>query len=214
MARQFDLNLPRLMRGAIVALDPANPIASIIIFQYNPAEMTRSLDAQISGGDINNHVETIRIKGAPRETISLKVELDAADQLASADPLATASGIYPQLAALEMLIYPKTRTVIANTLRYRLGMLEILPDAMPLTLFVWGGQRILPVRITNFSVSEQAYDAALNPILAEASLGLQVLNYSDLSPSNPAYYLFLAHQAGKEAMATLNNLNTRRILAG
>jgi hypothetical protein len=27
---------PRLTKGAIIGLDPLNPLASVIIFQYNP----------------------------------------------------------------------------------------------------------------------------------------------------------------------------------
>lgn len=212
MTRIF--NTPRLLRGAIVSVDPMSPTASITVFQYNPAELTRTLQAQISGGNEDGRMETLRIKGAPRETISLNVEIDAADQLEIADPTALTYGIYPQLNALEMMIYPKIPSVIANTLRYKAGSLEILPEAMPLTLFIWGGKRVLPVRIGSFSISEQAYDARLNPIRAEAKLELQVLNYSDLMPSNSAYYLFLAHQAAKEAMANLNNLNNTRILIG
>ncbi len=210
MARIF--NAPRTLRGALVSVDPVNPTASVTVFQYNPAELTRTLDAQISGGNEDGRMETLRIKGAPKERISLSVEIDAADQLEIGDPMAFAHGIYPQLSALEMLIYPKTPSVLANTLRYKSGTLEILPEAMPLTLFVWGGQRILPVRVGSFSITEQAYDAMLNPIRAEAKIELQVLNYSDLTPANPAYYLFLAHQVAKETMASLNNLNNARLL--
>jgi hypothetical protein len=207
------LHSPRLLRGAIVGVDPANPLASTTIFQYNPSEMTRSLQAQITGGDkLNQQVQVLRLAGAPEETISLDVEIDAADQLETSDSLAVSHGIYPQLSALEMLIYPKAFSVINNLRQYAMGSLEILPPAMPLTLFIWGRKRVLPVRITSFSITEQAYDSVLNPIQARASLSLQVLSYNDLSPDNPAYYVFLAHQAVKETMAVLNNRNSAQIL--
>jgi hypothetical protein len=44
----------------------------------------------------------------------MTVEIDAADQLASGDPLAATTGIAGQLAVLEMLLYPSSLTVIAQ----------------------------------------------------------------------------------------------------
>jgi hypothetical protein len=55
--------------------------------------------------------------------------------------------------------------------------------------------------LTEFSITEEAYDAKLNPIRAKVSLGLRVLSYSDLPLLHPGYSLFLAHQVAKEAMA-------------
>jgi hypothetical protein len=40
----------------------------------------------------------------------------------------------------------------------------------PLALFVWSQHRILPVRVTDFSITEEAFDPALNPIRAKVSL--------------------------------------------
>jgi len=81
----------------------------------------------------------------------------------------------------------------------------VAPEA-PLTLFIWGVKRIVPVRLSSFSIAEEAYDVNLNPIRAKVTLGLQVLSYSDLSLTNPGYYLFLAHQVVKEAMATISSV--------
>src|SRR5687768_11526880 len=97
---------PRLLRGALVGLDPLNPVASAIMFQYNPDTLTRTLQAQTSGGEGGARSEALRLKGAPTETIKLDVEVDATDQLETSDATAVAMGIYPQLSALEMLIYP------------------------------------------------------------------------------------------------------------
>jgi hypothetical protein len=110
-------------------------------------------------------------------------------------------GIYPQLSALEMLIYPKSKWVIDTTNRLQQGEMEILPPKAPPTFLVWGKWRVLPVRLTSFSITEQMYDSNLNPIRAEVSLGLRVLSYNDLLPDDPSYALFLAHQAAKEVMA-------------
>jgi hypothetical protein len=204
---------PRLLKGAIIGLDPMNPVASIIVFQYNPDTMTRKLDARSTGGgDTADRSEAFRLSGPPKETITLSVEIDAADQLEQANPLALASGVYPTLAALEMLLYPKSVTVIANAALAQIGIIEIIPPEAPLTLFVWGPQRVVPVRLTSFSITEQAYDPLLNPILAKADLSLQVLSYSDLKITNPGYPLFLAHQILKEIMATTNVVNSAQTL--
>ncbi len=196
-------NSPRLQKGAIVGVDPANPLASIIVFQYNPDTITRSLTAQTTGGDADKG-EALRFKGPPQETIKLDVEVDAADQLEQGRAPATQLGIYPALAALEMLLYPKSGAVIANEAMLRLGMIEIVPPEAPLTLFIWGPKRVLPVRLTSFSITEEAFDPNLNPIRAKASLDMRVLNYHDLGLASVGGALFMAHQIAKETMATLS----------
>src|SRR5215468_8537000 len=109
-------NSPRLIKGALIALDPANPQANVIVFQYNPETMTRRLDARATGGaEGGDKSEAFRLTGPPREMITLNVEFDATDQLEQADPVAVSSGISPALSALEMLLYPKSALVIANT---------------------------------------------------------------------------------------------------
>lgn len=196
---------PRLLKGAIIGLDPVNPLASTIIFQYNPETMTRSLEARSMGGsEGGDKSEAFRLTGPPKETITLSIELDAADQLERGDPQAVLMGVYPALSALEMLIYPKSAKVISDAALVRLGVIEIIPPEAPLTLFIWGPQRVLPVRITSFSITEQAYDTALNPIQAKVDLSMYVLSYADLKITHPGYNLFLAHQIVKEVMATSN----------
>jgi hypothetical protein len=114
-------------------------------------------------------------------------------------------GIYPQLSALEMILYPKSALVIANTVLLALGTIEVIPPESPMTLFIWGRKRILPVRLTEFSITEEAHDVNLNPIRAKASLGMRVLTYSDLPLTHPGYGIFLAHQVVKEAMAVVGS---------
>jgi hypothetical protein len=202
-------NSPRLLKGALIGLDPGKPLASVIVFQYNPDTMTRRLDARSTGGgESADKSEAFRLTGPPKETITLSVEVDAADQLEQASPLAVASGVYPALSALEMLLYPRSAMVIANAALAQVGNLEIIPPEAPLTLFIWGPQRVVPVRLTSFSITEQAYDTALNPILAKVDLTLLVLSYFDLKITNPGYMLFLAHQIAKEIMATTNVANS------
>ena len=198
-------NSPRLMKGAIVGIDIFNPVSSVILFQYNPETLTRTLQAQ-SSGEGGNSSEALRLRGAPQESITLDIEIDATDQLEKGENNATSMGIYPQLSALEMLIYPKSSLVIANTVLLAAGSIEIIPPIAPMTLFIWGPKRVLPVRLTSFSITEDAYDTNLNPIRAKVSLGLSVLNYNDLPVTHPGYHLFLAHQVVKETMATIGSV--------
>lgn len=200
---------PRLLKGALIGMDPVNPLASIVVFQYNPDTMTRRLEARSTGGgDLSDRSEAFRLTGPPKETINLNIEVDATDQLEQANPIAVAAGVSPTLAALEMLLYPKSVTVIANAVLANAGMLEIIPPEAPLTLFVWGPARVLPVRVTGFSITEEAYDTVLNPTRARVDLSLHVLSYADLKITNPGYAIFLAHQIAKEVVAQTNVFNS------
>jgi hypothetical protein len=205
---------PRLLKGAIVGIDPSNPVASVIVFQYNPETLTRTLQAQTAGGQGGDRSEALRLKGAPIEDIKLDVAIDATDQLEKGENIATSMGIYPQLSALEMLIYPKSALVIANTVLLAAGTIEVIPPASALTLFIWGPKRVHPVRLTQFSITEEAYDVNLNPIRAKVSLGLRVLSYNDLPLTHPGYALFLAHQVAKEAMAVIGSVSNLGAVAG
>jgi hypothetical protein len=197
---------PRMLKGAIVGVDPLNPLPSVVVFQYNPDTMTRRLEPRAVSSE-GDRGEAFRLTGPPKETITLSIEIDATDQIEQANPLATTMGIYPTLAALEMLLYPKSATVIANTVLSLIGTIEVIPVEAPMTLFVWGLQRVLPVRLTSFSITEEAHDALLNPIRAKVDLSLTVLSYYDLPLTSPGEALFLVHHIAKEIMATTNLFN-------
>ena len=197
---------PRLVKGAIIGIDLTNPLASVVIFQYNPDTLTRTLTAQTAGGGSDSRSEPQRLKGPPLENIRLDIEIDATDQLEKADAVATGMGVYPQLSALEMLLYPKMARVVANTILLATGTIEVVPVEGPFTLFVWGPKRVLPVRLTEFSITEESYDPNLNPTRAKVSLGLRVLNYNDFPITHPGYSMFLAHQGIKEAMAMIGSV--------
>lgn len=199
-------NSPRLLKGAIIGVDPFNPLASVIIFQYNPDTLTRTINAQTTGSDNASQGEALRFKGPPRESIRLDVEIDATDQLEQAKFPATSMGIYPTLAALEMLLYPKSAIAIANEVLARIGIIEVIQPEAPLTLFIWGARRVLPVRLTQFTITEEAFDPNLNPIRAKVSLDLKVLNYEDLGLLSVGGSLFMVHQVAKEVMATINGV--------
>jgi hypothetical protein len=194
---------PVLRKGAILSLDATTGIPlGTIMLQYNPDSITRSLKPQ-SAGEEADRSEILRLKGPPIETINCDVEIDATDQLAAADPIATSLGIQPQLSALELLVYPSSAVLIANEVLSLVGTIEILPMESALTVFVWSTTRITPMRITDLKITEEAFDPQLNPIRAKVSLGMRVLNVNDVGFLTPAGALYLIYQTGKEAMAQL-----------
>lgn len=198
---------PRLIKGALIGVDVFNPLASVVVFQYNPDTLTRKLEARAVTQE-GERGEAMRLTGAPKETITLSIEIDAADQLEQGNPLGVTMGVSPTLAALEMMLYPKVASLILNDALSLMGTIEVMPVEAPMILFVWGPTRVLPVRLTSFSITEEAYDQLLNPIRAKVELSLTVLSYHDLGQLSPGRALFLAHHITKEVMATLNVFNS------
>ena len=193
---------PRLLKGGVVLVDAASgAIQRIVALQYNPDSITRTLQAVSMGTESANRSEATRLKGPPVETVKLEVELDATDLLESGDEPTAQAGLHPQIAALESVVYPTAAQLIAVDKLASSGTLEIAPMLAPLTLFIWSQHRIVPVRITEFSVTEEAFDAQLNPIRARLSLGMRVLSVDDLGFRQRGGTLFMAYLQGKERLA-------------
>jgi len=197
---------PRLIRGGIVTMDPDTAaVQSVIALQYNPDTLTRTLQIQaVAGGQDGVRVDALRLRGPAVETIKLEAEMDATDQLEfpNQNPAAVQFGLQPQLAQLEMLVNPTVETLEADNNLADNGTLEIIPLEQPLTLFVWSKSRVAPVRITDFSVTEDAFDVNLNPIRAKVSLGLRVLNVDDLGFDHPGGQIFMTYLANKQQLAS------------
>ena len=156
---------PRLIRGGIVLTDPTTgAIQRVITLQYNPDSVTRTLQVQSVTGEGGDRQEALRLKGPPTETFKLEAEVDATDQLEFPDqtPNTVQVGLFPMLAALETIIYPSSDLLISNNSLASLGTLEIIPMEAPLTLFIWSKSRIIPVRLTEFSITEEAFDTQLD----------------------------------------------------
>ncbi len=206
---------PRLLKGGIVLLDSTSgAVQRIITLQYNPDTLTRSLQVQAVDQASKNRSQALRLIGPPVETFKLDAEIDATDQLEFPDqnPTAVQAGIYPQLAALETIIYPSSSQLLSNNSLAQSGVLEIAPMESPLTLFVWSKNRVVPVRITDFSVTEEAFDATLNPIRAKVSLGMRVLSIDDLGFDEKGGNLFMVYQQQKERLSALSQGGTFRDL--
>ena len=207
-------NSPKLLKGGLVLLDAETSVVQrVIALQYNPDSLSRTLVPQ-SVKESGDRSEAMRLTGPPVETIKLDAEIDATDHLEFPDQHANVVqfGIQPQLAALETLVYPSSGQLLANNALASRGMLEILPMMSALTLFVWSKSRIVPVRITDFSVTEEAFDTALNPLRAKVSLGMRVLSVTDLGYDQKGGSLYMAYQQFKEQLATKNAAGTLGML--
>jgi hypothetical protein len=187
-------------------MDPdTSAVRSIIALQYNPDSLSRTLQIQaVQGGQDGVRVDALRLRGPAVETIKIEAELDATDQLEfpTQNPTAIQFGLHPQLAQLEMLVNPTVETLEADDAMANAGTLEIIPLEQPLTLFVWSKSRVVPVRLTDFSITEEAFDVDLNPIRAKVSLGMRVLTVDDLGFAHPGGRLFMTYLGNKERLAS------------
>ena len=195
---------PKVIKGGIVVINPgSSAIEKIIPLQYNPDTITRTLQVHGTGGEggAGQRSEPMRLAGPPVETIKLEAELDATDKMEAGDTATAQTGILPYLAVLETLIYPSSSQLASNNGIASAGTIEIAPMESSLTLFIWGKNRILPVRITEFSITEESFDINLNPLRAKISLGMRVMSVDDLGFGHKGGSLYMAYQQNKEFLA-------------
>jgi len=198
------------LKGALISFTAAGPLGlpslpNVIIFQFNPETITHAWTEatappapQPTPGKPPEHVSALATTGNPGESFSFTLMLDSDQQIAdiSTDPigggLAAVSGVYTRLAALEMLQFPPptspplvgaiTAAADATGMGANQSSGQTVPTSMvPIVLFVWGAFRIVPVRVTAFSVTEKMFDGLLNPTHAEATNTLTVLTPDDLA---------------------------------
>jgi len=197
---------PRLVKGGIVTMDvDTSTVKSVIALQYNPDSLSRTLQIQaVQGAQDGTRVDALRLRGPAVETIKIDAELDATDQLEFPRqfPVTAQLGLHPQLAQLEMLVNPTVERLLADDSLANSGALEIIPLQQPLTLFVWSKSRVVPVRLTDFSITEEAFDPNLNPIRAKVSLGMRVLNVDDVGFSHPGGHIFMSYLTNKQQLAS------------
>lgn len=194
---------PRVMAGALVAVDPTAPLARLAVFQYNPDEVRRELKPRRPSSGGESASDALRVWGAAVETIQMTVELDATDGLETGDVLTQTMGVSGRLAVLEMQLYPTTVQVITRTALTAAGVIEVLPPSGPLAVLVWGPGRVVPVKVDSLSIREQAFDLLLNPIRASVDLALTVLTYDDLPPTDVGFAMSLVHQVQQEVKASI-----------
>jgi Contractile injection system tube protein len=196
---------PQLIKGGLVVLAPGGgPVQRTIALQYNPETLTRSYQVQGVGGDGGGErAQPFRLKGPAIETIKLDAEIDAADQLEFPENNASvvAHGIAPQLAVLEALVNPSVDELLDLAAQIDSGTLEVLPPEAPLVLFVWSRDRVVPVRLTELTVTEEAFDPGLKPLRAKVSVTLRVMSTDDLGFQHKGGTLFISHLRTREALA-------------
>jgi hypothetical protein len=248
MAQSGYSRSPKLLKGAIIQFSAPLliPIPNIIIFQYNPETMSRTLtpwappEKDDQGNIIDKKItNTLGQPYDPAETFSLALELDAADALEepATHPIAVVSGVADRIAAMEMLLYPPGESTLGGLLTGSLSgsvslgagglslsstasaVIKAKQDEVPIVLFFWGPGRIVPVRITTFSVDEQAYSPILYPLRAKVTIGLKIIDASSLTDDKSAIvkiakacYTFT--RAQKEALALANIANSVESIMG
>jgi hypothetical protein len=239
---------PKLLKGALIQFSAPLliPIPNIIIFQYNPETMSRTLtpwtpptrdelDKKRSAEEQKIFEDALAQPYDPQETFSLALELDAADALEepSSHPVAVISGVADRIAAMEMLLYPPGESVLggllSGSLSVSVGGFSLSAGAqavvvaerkrVPIVLFFWGPGRIVPVRITSFSVDEQAFSPILYPLRAKVTIGMKILDAAAFSDDKSAVakiakacYTFT--RAQKEALALANLANSVESIMG
>lgn len=195
---------PKVVRGGIITFDPDNgtPV-QVIPFQYNPDTLTRTLQPQTVADEPGDRLEATRLKGPPHETVKLDAEFDASDQLADPDNNSAVAqfGLHPILAQLELLVYPKLAELVNENAMAGIGMIEIAQSVAPVTVLVLGRNRTMPVRLTEFSVTEDGFDTELNPIRAKVSLTARVLNFDDVGFDQTAGRIYKYYQTQKESLS-------------
>jgi hypothetical protein len=186
---------PRPVRGGFVLVDPdLGTPQNTIPFQYNPDTLTRTLQPQGIGNEPGDRLEALRLKGPPHETYKFDAEFDATDA-----PDQYPDGLFPILSTLELSVYPTTSQLNEENTLAGQGMIEIAQVEASLLVLVLGKSRVVPVRITDFSVTEEMYDTALNPVRAKVSIGVRVLTVDDLGYGKKGGNLYLGYQGKKES---------------
>lgn len=207
---------PRLLKGALVVFEASVPVpTNLIAFQFNPDNVTRAFEQQHDPRDTRRNSGDTMFVLPPTETFRMSVELDAADQLAEADPIAVATGLHPTLAALELLLYPSSIDLILAKALAVVGSGRVKPGRIPIVMLVWGPLRIVPVRVESVSITEEAFDQLLNPIRAKVDLGLRTLTQIELKTAGPVFgALSLVNLIAKEALARLAPVESVADIAG
>ncbi|MFJ2578034.1 hypothetical protein [Kitasatospora aureofaciens] len=185
------------VRGGFVLVDPdRGTVLRTIPFQYNPDTLTRTLTPQGIGNEPGDRLEVLRLKGPAQEQFRFDAEFDATDA-----PEKYPDGLHPVLSALELSMYPTVQQLRHEDALARNGQIEVAPMESPLLVLVLGPRRVVPVRITEFTVTEEFFDQALNPVRAKVGVGVRVLTVDDLGHQHHGGVLYLTYQGRKEGFA-------------
>jgi len=185
-----------LISGALVRISSSDPTdVTLLVFQYNPETLTRSLEPSYYNQDSRN-----LLSGPAKQTISLKIQLEASDQA-----WGSLTGVLPPLAALERMVNPSVDDLEDYKTDLAGGNLRAVPPAAPRILFIWGPSRILPVFVKSISIKETMFNSlALTPMTAEADLSLEVCPFKEADAN--AYSLLVNNLTFVETMSAINTV--------
>ena len=202
---------PKLQKGALAVYPthtPGSQPSHVITFQFNPEQMKRTLAHRAAPAPNSANTgaakeDVLRVGGPPVETLSMTVDMHASDQLADPEQNASVAehGLHPALAVLELLMYPPAANAQKMQEQAQRGAVQVSPADLPLVLLIWGKSRVVPVKITTFSISEESFDTRLNPIHAKVELAMQVLTYVEFTQSSVGRDAFISYQQTKETLA-------------
>jgi hypothetical protein len=211
-----------LLRGALIeyGTDLIGPIPNVVIFQFNPESLSRSLQIPQRPTGATRR-ETTQAGEKTFEKISFKAHFSAANMLDEDKALAKMFGIGPQLCALEKMVLPSSKIAgligeALDAIGDALGLggdgdapAQPIPrEKYPRILFIWGLTRVLPVTIDSMTIAELEYDALLNPLRAEVDLQLSVIAIDQYSDDVLAKGALEYTTIAKEAQAIANLANT------
>lgn len=207
------------MRGALIEYgsDFMGPIPNVVIFQFNPETLTRTV--QIPSRPTSGTARETTQAGEPAtEKITLKASFSAADEFGENKALARLFGVGTRLAALEKMVYPSNDLLgaIGAAISGAFGLgggkgdaRQAMPrEKYPRILFIWGIYRVLPVVLESMSITEQQYDFLLNPVQAEVSITMAVNANDKCSDDNVAKGALTYSNMAKDAQAMANLANT------
>ncbi|MGW4891778.1 hypothetical protein ACWEQL_05865 [Kitasatospora sp. NPDC004240] len=201
---------PKVAKGALLAYGPLSPVpVQLIVFPLNPESLARRFELGQAAGakPAPGAAEPATPATVPVESLTVSLALDAADRLEhpAANPVTVVSGLLPVIAAIEQLVLPSTLLVKQSQGLAQVGLATITPPSLPWTVLVWGAGRVLPVKVSGLSITEQAFDTRLNPISARAELQLTTLGRDELMAA-PAHIRALVevHAAAREVFAAVN----------
>ncbi len=212
------------MLGALVeyGTDFLGPIPNVVIFQFNPESIARTLVIPPRAVDATQR-ETSQAGEPAYERFTVTATFSAADQRNSSNPIGIAFGVGPQLAALQAMVYPvATPGGIIGAVVDAVGALlspagpaptqPIPRQQTPRILFIWGLTRIVPVIIESLTITEQIYDGMLNPLEAQVAIGLAVITPSDCSNDTIGQGALAYTKLAQDTMASINLANSAALV--
>jgi hypothetical protein len=219
---------PRIQRGAFVEYGLSIPPLAVV-FQFNPLQLARSRSQSFSvpakdqydGGptlrefhqrfdDLTALRDAQQVRVEP-ESLTFDIRLDATDRLNDGDATAAQFGIAPQLATLELMMAPKSESLLGaavDKLRERLGGSKPKftftgTERPPMILFIWGFKRVLPVNINSMQITETEFSTTLAATRASVTVNLTVIE----GENGPYKYSRLMQEA-----MSIQNLTTGRAI--